>query len=76
MNNVDNKELPKYDISYEYYDKKRNRQTRTITYSSLDRTIEEIGELKKRIGQPGGPISMPQVVMYRNGEIKIINNLK
>lgn len=73
---MDEKNLPKYDISYEYYDKKRNRNTRTITYTSLDKTIDEIKDLKRKIGQPGGPISMPQVVMYRNGEIKILNNLK
>lgn len=71
-----NNELPKYDISYEYYDKKRSRKTRTITYNSLDKAVEEINDLKKKIGQPGGPISMPQVIMYKNGEIKIINNLK
>ena len=69
-------QITRYEITYDYYDKRHYRRSRTITNSNIDNTVKEIQKKKKKMGQIGGPIELPQVVMIKNGEIKSINNLQ
>lgn len=69
-------QITQYEITYDYYDKRHYRRSRTITCSNIDNAVKEIQNLKQKMGQIGGPIELPQVVMIKNGEIKSINNLQ
>lgn len=65
--------LIKYVISYDYYDRRHYRRTRELSLFNVDQAVDTINELKSKMGQPNGPIDVPRVVMFKDGEAKVLS---
>ena len=62
----------RYEITYSYYDKRNYRREKTLTCYNIEKLKEHIVNINKLENLTG---EEPHVVMYKNGEAKVIKNL-